>query len=77
MRFNIFIEKCLIIGMMSVFLLLAGCGNKKTKRMVVSATAYTSVASQTHKDHPTTNDKEAAMQWGKRKVTITWQVEAQ
>jgi 3D (Asp-Asp-Asp) domain-containing protein len=136
MRLSVLVEKSLIIGMMSVFLLLAGCGNKNTKRMEVTATAYTSDASQTHKDHPTTtawgdelkpglkciavsrdliplglthktkvkieglpgtyvvldkmnkrwekkidiymgNDKEAAIQWGKRKVTITWKVEAE
>lgn len=121
---------------MGLLLLIAGCGNKNTKRMEVTATAYTSAASETHKDHPTTTawgdelkpgmkciavsrdliplglthktkveieglpgkyevldkmnkrwekkidiymgyDKEAAMEWGKRKVTITWQVEAE
>ena len=106
------------------------------KTIEVTATAYNSVGSQTHEDHPTTtawgdelkpgmnciavsrdliqlglthntkvkikglpgtyvvldkmdqrwvkkidiymgNDKEAALQWGKRKVTISWEIESE
>lgn len=123
-----------IICAMSTLLLFTGCDSRETKTMEVMATAYNSLASQTHKDHPSItawgdelkpgmkciavsgdliplglqhntkvkieglsgtyrvldkmnkrwkkkidiymgNNKEAAIQWGEKKVTITWKVD--
>lgn len=118
-----------------IFLIAASCNNMETRTMEVTATAYNSTGSQTHRDHPNLTawgdvltpgmkaiavsrdlipmglnhntevrieglpgkwrvldkmnkrwtekidiymglDEEAAREWGKRKVTITWKVEA-
>lgn len=118
-----------------VVLLMEACSNRETRTLEVTATAYNSVGSQTHRDHPNltawgdslkpgmkaiavsrdliplglthkteikieglpgnwrvldkmnkrwTNkidiymgtDVEAAREWGKQKVTISWKVEA-
>lgn len=120
---------------MFIVVFTTACNRMKTKTMEVTATAYNSLASQTHKDHPNLTawgdvltpgmkaiavsrdliplglthntevkieglpgtwrvldkmnkrwtkkidiymglDEEVAREWGKRKVTISWKVEA-
>ena len=122
--------------LLALLLVGSACGDKQTKSLEVTATAYNSLASQTNKDHPTTtawgeelkpgmkciavsrdlipmglkhntrvkieglpgtyrvadkmnqrwqkridiymgNDKEAAREWGKKTVTISWKVESE
>lgn len=118
-----------------ILFIATACNNMETRTMEVTATAYNSTASQTHRDHPNLTawgdvltpgmkaiavsrdliplglthntevriegmpgkwhvldkmnkrwtkkidiymglDEEAAREWGKRKVTISWKVEA-
>jgi 3D (Asp-Asp-Asp) domain-containing protein len=122
--------------LLALLLLGSACEDKETKSIEVTATAYNSLPSQTHKDHPNTtawgeelrpgmkciavsrdliemglkhntrvkieglpgtyrvadkmnqrwqkridiymgNDKEAAREWGKKTVTISWMVESE
>ena len=131
------LNKNLTIGcLLALMLVGSACGDKQTKSLEVTATAYNSLAAQTNKDHPTTtawgeelkpgmkciavsrdlipmglkhntrvkieglpgtyrvadkmnarwqkridiymgNDKEAAREWGKKTVTISWKVESE
>ena len=135
MKPTIFTFNFVMISMINASLLFYGCNPKKEiKTIEVTATAYNSIAAQTHKDHPTVtawgdelkpgmkciavsrdliqmglkhntevtieglpgtyvvldkmdkrwekkidiymgNDKEAALQWGKKQVTLSWEVE--
>ncbi len=50
--------KWLIIAAMGVGFLVGGCADRTVKTMVVTATAYNSIGSQTHPDH------DAITAWG-------------
>lgn len=50
--------KWLIVGAVGIGFLSGGCASRMVKTMVVTATAYNSIGSQTHPDH------EAITAWG-------------